>query len=550
MPRPEIPKNSGDFFRENPKAVSLRREFGLVKVDSRWGRGLSNLAHISEFDGWAIEKESFLGRWLEFAPVRRLRGVHQLGLNRCFPLPNNHTRFDHSAEVALRTTLVLSRLARDFQEEFLALSQSYPLNLNPQLSGKERENEQIVKTIKLGAIYAASHDIATPAGGDGIKYIVGLDDDRDFPMVLSCRREDFTRLCQEDGFNPEDVAELFVQLAQRKEKGILGQLIHCSGGDSGREDRGFDLDSICYTLMDAQSCLGLSRRQQDSRSPEVIPQEGFVIQTELERTGSYLDKQQGELNQRALGWLRAHEGELRQCYQYDLPYPYIDFPLFRPQRPPQSLNMEDFSCFNSLALQDGKVVLTDPQKLNNLFLLADFLARYVYFSPACLGPELSLAANIEFEREKTSFSEKEKHYLLTVDDHSFLENLKENSPNWVYWFSDLASLGWEGSNLARGNNRQISFRETSPFGIEQDYLNKLLTIKKIPSRLATLLLASGEIKVLEEVFPQSRERIKKAGRTAGFLTDAFPRWTRPPFSWIFADEYLRPERYQIEKQSF
>lgn len=543
MPRsPENPGKSRDSSQERQETASFsfRKEFGLVKVGPQRDWGLRNLVCISEFDGWAIEEESFLGRWLEFSPIKRLRGVHQLGLNRYFPLPNNHTRFDHSAEVALRTVLALSCLARDFRKEFLALSQGYSLNLNPQLSGKKRENEQISKTIKLGAIYAANHDIATPAGGDAIKYIVDLDDDRDLPMVLSWHEKDFAALCQEDGFNPEEVTKLFIKLAQRKEEGILGQLIHCSG----QEDRGFDLDSICYTLMDAQVCLGFFRMRQDSR---------LVIQTELGKAASYLDKQQEELNQRARRWVEAYKEELNRHHQHGVPYPYIDLPFLRPQKPPQflNLNLEDFSCFDSLALKDGRVVFADSLKLNNLFLLADFLARYVYFSPASLGPEIGLAVDIEFDREKTPFSKKEKYYLLTVDDHSFLENLKKNSPNWAYWFSDLASLGWEESgNLARGTHHTLAFHDFPKKSVEANlYLKKLFSIKQLPSRLATPLSVSGGTKGLGEIFPQSRERIEEARGKTGLLTDTLPFWARPPFFWMFADEYLRPERYRLERRS-
>lgn len=545
MTGPEIPKNSGDFSQENPKAVFLRKEFGLVKADPQRDRGLSSLSYISEFDGWAIEKDSFLDKWLEFAPVKRLAGVHQLGLNRHFPLPNNHTRFDHSAEVALRTTLVLSRLARDFREEFLVLSCDYPLSLNPQLSGKEKEDEQIFKTIKLGAIYAVNHDIATPAGGDAVKYIVGLDDDRDLPMVLNWHREDFAALCQEDRLNPKEVTKLFVKIAQRKEKGILGQLIHRSGG----EDRGFDLDSICYTLMDAQACLGLSWMKLDSVTKQTSAVEKVPLG--LGKTAAYLVRQQDESNQRAQERVRVHEGELKEHYKYDLPLSYINFSSLRPQRPPQFLSLGDFSLFDSLSLQDGKVVFTDSRKIYNLFLLADFLARYIYFSPASLGPEVGLGTSIELNHEGVTFSETEKRYLLTASDHSFLENLKKNFPNWAYWFSDLACLGWRGSdNLSRSKNRHLSFIDNVQSVKEiRAFLENLFTIRQLPSRLATPLLASGKIKTLGEIFPQNRERIKRTRRINGYLADTFPHWVRPPSPWYLEDEFVRPDRYRLERRS-
>ncbi|MBF8249752.1 MAG: hypothetical protein HW400_353 [Candidatus Levybacteria bacterium] len=546
MTGPEKSRDFGDFPQRSAEAVFLRREFGLVKVDSLPSQGLYSLAHISEFDGWAVEKESFLGRWLEFSPVKRLSGIHQLGLNRYFPLPNNHTRFDHSAEVALRTTLVLSRLARDFREGFLALSQHYPLNLDSQLSGREREEEQINKTIRLGAIYAANHDVATPAGGDAVKYIVGSDENHDLPMVLDWHRKDFAKLCQKDGFNPEEVIEFFVKLAQRKDEGILGQLIHCSGG----KDRGFDLDSICYTLIDAQACLGLSSIQQNSRSSKVIPQEELAIQSELEKTASYLDKQQKELNQGAEVWLRGYEREVRQCYELNSSFPYVDLPFLRPQRPAQSLNLEDFSLFESLALKDGKVVFTDFQKLNNLYLLANFLAQNIYFSPTTLGSEVGLATSIEFNRGQKLLLDTEKHYLLNTDDHSFLENLKKNFPNWAYWFSDLASLGWEGSNLGQGGMPEVSIDTNSIFEAQRSYPENLLRIRKIPSRLNTRVMTSGEIKEYGEIFPGREKEIKRKLELQTMLIGTMPYWARPRLL-VPAEEYATwSDRHLLEKMPY
>lgn len=282
MPRVEAREFSQFSQEKERENIFLREKFGLVKVDLQKDRGLPKFAYISEFDGWAVERELFLGRWLEFAPVQRLRGIHQLGLNRDFPLPNSHTRFEHSAELTIRSTLQLWRLSSHFREEFLKMSSDYPLNLNPHLSEKERQEEQISKTVKLGAIYAALHDIATPAGGDTVKYIVGLDDDRDLPQVLNWNFAEFAQLCQKDGFDPEEVIKLFTRLAKRKEKGILGQLIHCSGG----ENRSFDLDSLCYTLMDAQVVLGLSWDK------PLENKETRVIKEELEATAQGLKKQQ------------------------------------------------------------------------------------------------------------------------------------------------------------------------------------------------------------------------------------------------------------------
>lgn len=569
----------GPEFREppevSPEGRFPQRVFGLVKVDFLHDRGFPGVNYISEFDGWAVETESFLDRWLEFSPVKLLHERFQLGLNRSFPLPNNHTRFEHSAEVALRSVLVLIRLAHESRGEFLALSQDYPLNLNPDLSGEQRENEQVLKTIKLGAIYATIHDIATPAGGDAVKYIFDLDDDRDLPEVLKWNFAEFSRLCQEDGFDPEKTLALFTKLAKRQDKGILGQLIHRFGG----KDRGFDLDSICYTLMDAQVCLGLSwdlsdsslrdekvvkaakeviesRIQRGELPPEFLPvflehwrQGAFAIRQELERATIFLKEQQRRLNRGARVWVESHQGEFWDLYRHDLPYPFVSLSHLSPQRPQLSLRLKDFSPFSSVALKNGKVVFTDPQKIDNLFLLTNFLAEHIYFSPSGLGPEIGLAARTYWERG-FSFSSQEKHYLLTTGDYKFLEFLKENSPNFAYWFSDLGALRWEGENLARGDSPKIYLDGETPEFIEAfKHLPALLRIRKMPTRLNTPVLISGEVSDYGKAFTQRRKESNKAARRQGILMERLPYWSRPRIV-LHGDECNPLERHILERQPY
>lgn len=548
-----LQENPGQFdkFSQSEKKEKdfLQREFGLRKVENE--ADSSGLAYISKIDGWAIEKESFLGRWLESAPVKRLRGVSQLGLNRYFPLPNFHTRFDHSSEVALRSVLELSRLARNFREEFLKMSADYPLGLNPQVLGKEEKDEQILKVIKLGAIYAINHDVATPAGGDGVKYIFDLDDDRDLLEVIKWNFEEYSRLCREDGFDPDKILALFTKLARREDEGILGQLIH----RSGRKDRGFDMDSICYTLMDAQNCLGLdsnlaikSRTTGESR----VRTQSQTVESQLKVIATDLISQQDELNLQARDWLGGHERKLRELWSNGQSYSFLDLPSFRPQRSKSHLDLGDFIPFSALILKEGKVVFADPYVLDRLWLLHDFLAEHIYFSPATVGPEIGLAVSLKAERgEQNSLSEKEKRYILTVDDESFLSNLKKNFPNATYWCSDLASLDWKGGNLCRGSDRKIlsisSALRTQDEIREQ--FTALFKIKSIPTRLETPVLILGEIKKYGEIFFERQKTMKQKEKELGYLMGTFPGWATPS-SWVWVDEWLRPERHILERQPY
>lgn len=543
MPGPEA-RESPEFSKEERgEREFLRRTFGLVQVNPIKDRGVPQLAYISEFDGWAVERESFLGKWLEFAPVKRLRGICQLGLNRDLPLPNPHTRFEHSAELAIRSTLQLRRLSSPhFREEFLRMSSHYPLNFNPHpfVSQETRKDIQILQTIKLGAIYSALHDIATPAGGDTVKYIFGLDDDRDFPQVLNWNFAEFAQLCQEDGFDPEEAIRLFTGLAKRKDKGVLGQAIHCPGG----ENRSFDLDSLCYTLMDAQVALGLSwdQPEENKKTPE-------IIREELEATAKDLKKQQKEINQQVRDLVKPHERTLREAFLRGLP-PNLEIFVFPKVRKP-ALALSDFDPFSSLALQEGRAVFTDPRRLANLWLLQDFLATNLYFSPQTLGPEVGLAATLLSERENRPFSEKEKRYLLTVDDWRLWENLQRNFPSSAYWFSNLAAWGWEGENLGRGASPSVFFLGGTVVSPDEigSYLAALLKIRKIPTRFATPVSVLGEVRNLRKVLPDEVRELRKRKRRQGELRDLFPRWTRPTH-WVWADEFARPERHNLERQPY
>ena len=547
------PEGSRGFFQgEQEERNFLRNEFGLIRVDPIGERGLPYFAYLSEFDGWAVEKESFLGKWLDFSPVKRLKGVAQLGLNRNFPLPNTHTRFDHSAELTVRTVLSLRQLARDHREEFLKMSSGYSLNLAPNLSGREKEEEQILKAIKLGAIYAASHDIATPAGGDGIKYVFGLDDDQDLPDVLSWNSAEFSRLCQEDGFDPETIAPIFTKIAQRNDEGILGQLIHKSGG----ENRGFDLDSICYTLMDAWRCLDFFQRDPfpDNKTARVAGEigqasKGDIIQEQFQGLARGFEERHRELNRQARGYIGLYQRLLTDFCLNGLPCnldnldPRVSFgPTGR------VLFFQDFVSFTQLVLKEEKVVFTDPYRMDRLWLLNNFLVDYLYFHPSLLGPEIGLMTYIRSQRGDP-VSSGEKRYLLTVDDHRLLEDLKKNSPRVAYWFSNLASLGWEGSNLACKSPYVRYLSESADTDEACVFTNILLEIKKMPTRLGTPVLASGETRNLGEVFPNRGEDIEKRKRHMAFINNIFPAWSRP-LSIRFTDEYIHSQRHRLEREPY
>ena len=134
-----------------------------------------------------------------------------------------------------------------------------------------------------------------------------------------------------------------------------------------------------------------------------------------------------------------------------------------------------------------------------------------------------------------------------------MEFLKENAPNWAYWFSDLAALGWEGENLWRGSVHTINFshHEGPPRDDYENfcYLTNLSRIRQLPTRLKTPVLNHDKIGNYGQLVPQARRLVEQKASLLSQLVNSFPRWVRPN-SWIWQDEYERPSRHTLERQPY
>lgn len=191
----------------------------------------------------------FIDQISETKLFNRLFGVSQLSFHPHFPLNNEHSRGHHSIHVAInmaRTMQTLSnnspeileeRLRRDFTQE-------------PFYDPKFRQEEVFKLAVNLAVLTAMEHDQATPAGGDAIKYITGIDEEEVVKWlflgdhkILEGERSEFLELLKNHNLT-SDHLRFAINCIQGKSNSLIGDLIHPKFGDY------LDWDRFAYTSLD------------------------------------------------------------------------------------------------------------------------------------------------------------------------------------------------------------------------------------------------------------------------------------------------------------
>jgi len=157
---------------------------------------------------YPVIRGGFINAIAETRFFRRLFDVHQLGLARYYPLPNPQSRGEHSIYLAVNMVRCLQSLCDKDRATLVQRLQSDFIQVG--LYSPGMNDDDILNTAcDLTVLAAMMHDMATPAGGDTFKYLMGLDEEQEIEwLMLSSekypkKREEFLKDVGREGIRRE-----------------------------------------------------------------------------------------------------------------------------------------------------------------------------------------------------------------------------------------------------------------------------------------------------------------------------------------------------------
>jgi len=210
---------------------------------------------------YPVTQDGLIAQIADTKLFQRLFGVHQLGPNREYPLHNHHSRAQHSIHLSINAARTLQAL-HDNNPDLLVQKARADL-IATQLAEEDMSNQEILNLYTDILITTTMiHDLATPAGGDTIKYLLNLDEEKDLRWLLS-QNPELLKALQDRGFDERHVA-FCIACVQGKSDSLIGQMIHPPEGDY------MDWDRISYTLFDGLAIQLFTPDVPESLLPEEL----------------------------------------------------------------------------------------------------------------------------------------------------------------------------------------------------------------------------------------------------------------------------------------
>jgi len=206
----------------------------------------------------------------------RLFGVAQLGPRLDFPVANTHSRAVHSISTTIDMLRILQVLS-DKSSEILELRLRKDFE-NEKFYDPEMSREAIFNlATDICTFTGMLHDIATPAGGDAIKYFAHLDEEVDIEYLLfgsdsnlQLQRDELFAICKQRGLGIDHL-KFIVNCIQGKSVSLIGDMIHPTKGDL------LDQDRAAYTKGDAKSTSVLWHEIPKKLIPAKLPPKTIEI---------------------------------------------------------------------------------------------------------------------------------------------------------------------------------------------------------------------------------------------------------------------------------
>jgi hypothetical protein len=354
--------------------------------------------------------DSFIGNLASTELWERARGISQLGWNGSYPLSNTHSRGSHEFITAINIVRVLQEL---YDKDAGALAARLRADFMDESFYDESmtDMEICLLAAKLGALTGMSHDIATPAGGDMMKRVMGMDEEEDLKALLYGSDPDakeYRDVTQGYGLDEQHLA-FMLKCVQGESHSLIGDMIHTVEGDHLEQDR------LSYTFHDLQSSGVL--RGPIARS--LFNDDSLAEYEEALRTSW----------QQAYRLLKDEKARVTHTMPLDSSAP--------------SLTLLD--PVNDYALDiEGRLVNTRPDKLAWLAAFRAMMSVEYYQGAKLRGQEYEIAcclmelikrgrANDILNRDNLLKVTSEELYaqLRTIDDPE-LQRLLKASGEWVY----------------------------------------------------------------------------------------------------------------------
>jgi len=324
---------------------------------------------------------------------QRTLGIHQLGINSYSPLPNPHNRGEHMDYLAVNMARTLHSVYQITPDQLLAtiardlLQAGLPVPATP--------DQLLHLYTDLAMVVATTHDLATPAGGDTLKYLLKLDEEADLEYLLSSNcpilkgpRRELLEVLQKHGLNSAHL-DFVIACVQGKSDSLIGHMIHPPQGDH------LDWDRKAYTLLDCQAATLL-----DAEVPESVVR---ISNSELDARAA----------QKLALSLQAFYGDFNAVLSLD-------------SDPPSSLptTLLDESDHYFLDPQ-GRLVSSQPHRLAWIAVYRTWMTAHHYAGAQMLGLEWELQQKLNQLMAAGSLSEiLNRDRLLTFTDHELFDHLR------------------------------------------------------------------------------------------------------------------------------
>ena len=179
---------------------------------------------------------------------RRTLGIPQLGWKDNYPLENIHSRGSHQLFVATSKARVMQglhsacpdKLVRRLRNDFTG---------EPFYDESMSDEEISQLATRLAVLIGMTHDIYTPAGGDMMKHIMDMDEEKDAAKLLDDgdeRVSEFISALESQGLTRQHM-EFAIRCIQGASGSLVGEMIHSEKGDMLEQDR------LAYTVQDLYS---------------------------------------------------------------------------------------------------------------------------------------------------------------------------------------------------------------------------------------------------------------------------------------------------------
>jgi len=242
--------DSGELF---PLIFELTSEVARTLNAGFYSYRLPDEGHLL----YPVVRGGFIHTIAETKLFQRLFGVHQLGLARYYPLPNPHSRGEHSIYLAIN--MMRSLQALDNKDRNVLLARLQDDFTRAGIYSPDMNDEDLLNTAcDLTVLVALMHDLATPAGGDTFKYLLGLREEDELEWLIFGNnegyqeaREELLGILSKRGLKEKHLRYV-IECIQGQSDTLIGQMVSPKDRDE------LDFDRAAYTLLDCQAATMLN----------------------------------------------------------------------------------------------------------------------------------------------------------------------------------------------------------------------------------------------------------------------------------------------------